>query len=92
MATERLACGHSEDIRPGLRLWCFYDTTFGVVTRVGSDSWHTFDTDGSPYKTAGNDAGLYDASRLACVPCGIREVDGRVRDPLVLTESWELVR
>ena len=82
----RLECGHTVDVEVGVRLWCYYDTTFGVVSEMPqtwSKGWFSFVCDGSPYKAAGS-RGSYDPPRLACVPCGVRELTRRVNDRLTL--------
>lgn len=88
----RLSCGHREEVAVGERLWCHYDVSFGVVTRVGTDGWHDFTMDGSPYKATGSH-GLYDSDRLTCIPCGLRDLARRRNDRLVVARlTWEVVR
>jgi hypothetical protein len=92
VAPTRLACGHDEEIAVGERLWCHYDVSFGVVIAVGPDGWHDLVMDGSPYKAAGSH-GSYDRDRLACVPCGLRDLARRRNDRLVVAQlTWEVVR
>lgn len=85
---QRLECGHDVALAVGTRLWCYYDYSFGVLTAVNSDGWHDFVLDGSPYKPAGS-RGYYDASRLACVLCGLEQVSRS--DHVALGDEWQLV-
>lgn len=89
----RLACGHDVPMTPGVRLWCYYDTTFGVLLDVKPYSlgWYDFEVDGSPYCGRGNRVS-YDSQRLACQPCGVADVARRRNDPLVALDTFELVR
>jgi hypothetical protein len=94
VVTQRLDCGHQVDMHAGVRLWCHYDFSFGVLTELGtgSDPWHDFEMDGSPYKARGS-RGYYNASRLACEHCGLNDLSRRRSNRLVLRDdSWELHR
>lgn len=91
MTQERLACGHSVDIYEGAQVYSHYCTGFGTVTRVGEadaydEGWHSVTGHGSPYWAKGTGHSL-NAERLTCVPCGKRDIEARLRDPLRWVES-----
>lgn len=90
----RLDCGHTVNVELGDRLYCHYDTSFGVVIDMGygDDPWLTFNMDGSPYKSI-DSRGYYNAQRLACCDCGMRAINRRQNDKLVVDDfTWEIVR
>jgi hypothetical protein len=89
----RVECGHEVPLVEGTRMWCYYDCSFGVLMDPSrSFGWYDFVMDGSPYKGRGS-RGYYDAQRLACVECGLRDLARRQNDKLTLdTETWELTR